>query len=135
MNNLLRRSWFRTVLVLGVLAWTIGALSVASANTKDDASATLTGTTWSGTDSDGDHYVFTFEDGGTLAYTSPNGSYRNGTWNQFKGSVYFEMNNHTSEYLGSVVGPNMEGKAWNRQQGSKWTWKVSKQTKEIKNGE
>lgn len=85
----------------------------------------LAGTTWSGTDSDGDKYTFTFERDGTLAYKSPTGSYRNGKWSQFGGSVYFHMNNHYSEYLGEIKGDKMEGKGWNVK-GRGWTWKVSK---------
>jgi len=84
----------------------------------------LVGTTWSGTDSDGDYYVFTFEQDGTLAYTSPSGSYTNGTWNQFNNAVYFEMNNHHSEYLGEISGDRIEGKAWNAMR-RVWVWKVT----------
>ncbi|HEX8068449.1 MAG TPA: hypothetical protein VF546_00760 [Pyrinomonadaceae bacterium] len=85
----------------------------------------LAGTTWSGTDSDGDHYVFTFEESGTLAYRSPAGSYRNGKWHQFEGAVYFEMNDHYSEYLGQMQGDVLQGRAWNRPQ-HKWLWKVTR---------
>ena len=85
----------------------------------------LAGTTWSGTDSDGDYYVFTFEQDGTLAYRSPTGSYRNGKWSQYESAVYLEMNDHYSEYLGQISVDVIEGKAWNKNQ-RKWTWKVTK---------
>lgn len=85
----------------------------------------LAGTTWSGTDSDGDHYVFTFEQDGTLAYKSPSGSYRNGKWHRFNKAIYFEMNDHYSDYLGEINGDEMKGKAWNVDE-RKWTWKVKK---------
>lgn len=85
----------------------------------------LTGTTWSGRDSDGDQYVFTFEGDGTLAYTSPSGSYRNGKWYQSGTAIYFHMNDHYSEYLGEINGTSMHGRAWNTKNRS-WTWQVTK---------
>ena len=97
----------------------------ANAKTGEQRAVSLAGTTWSGTDSDGDHYVFTFEQDGTLAYKSPTGSYRNGKWNQFENAVYFEMNGHYSEYLGQIGGDIIQGKAWNKRQ-HKWLWKVTR---------
>lgn len=87
----------------------------------------LAGTTWSGTDSDGDSCVFTFERGGTLAYKVPTGSFKNGTWHQFNKTVYFETNDHHSEFLGEISAGNIEGKAWNAESRT-WRWKVA-QTK------
>jgi hypothetical protein len=84
----------------------------------------LAGTTWSGVDSEGDLYVFTFEPDGVLAYQSPRGSFRNGRWSQFRGAVYFHMNNHYSEYLGEISGRSIAGKGWNTQQQS-WQWSVT----------
>jgi len=102
------------------------ALLLAGAARAEDAKpkekGSLAGTTWAGTDSDGDDYVFNFEADGTLSYTSPSGSFRNGTWKQFGGAVYFEMNDHFSEYLGVINGKSIEGKAWNSE-GRTWTWK------------
>jgi len=86
----------------------------------------LAGTTWSGTDSDGDFYAFTFEHNGTLSYKSPTGSYENGKWNQYNHAIYFEMNNHVSEYIGEINGNFIEGKAWNKKRRI-WAWKVKKQ--------
>jgi len=127
MNNVsqLSRSGFALALVIvaSVLVFLVNAHVQANANAEKIVS--LAGRTWSGTDSDGDHYVFTFEHDGTLAYKSPTGSYRNGKWNQFKNAVYFEMNDHTSEYLGAITEDVMEGKAWNKQRRI-WLWKVSR---------
>ena len=113
------------VLVLALLVCALGSLVNAQSSAKAEKIVSLVGTTWSGTDSDGDHYVFTFEHDGTLAYKSPTGSFRNGTWNQFKNAVYLEMNDHTSEYLGAIDGDIMEGKAWNKKRRI-WVWKVSR---------
>jgi hypothetical protein len=85
----------------------------------------LAGTTWSGKDSDGDFYVYTFERDGTLAYKSPTGSFRNGTWKQFGGALYMETLGHFSEYLGEIRGNVIEGKAWNKDHRF-WSWKASK---------
>jgi hypothetical protein len=102
--------------------------SVASADSprvNRQGIASLAGTTWSGTDSDGDYYVFTFEPDGTLAYRSPTGSYRNGKWGQYASAVYMEMNDHYSEYLGEISGDVIQGKAWNKP-GRSWKWTVTR---------
>jgi hypothetical protein len=101
-----------------------------SAQTNERRVKSLAGTTWSGTDSDGDYYVFTFEQDGTLAYRSPTGSYKNGKWNQFKNALYIETNDHYSEYLGRINGNIIQGKAWNKE-GRVWRWKVSKNTRAL----
>ena len=121
-NGMRISNWERLLLI----ACALGVLSYATepqAAPRDFAS--LVGTTWSGTDSDGDHCVFTFEHDGTLSYKSPTGAYRNGTWNQFNNAVYFEMNNHHSEYLGEISAGKIEGKAWNENH-RVWLWKVFK---------
>jgi len=123
MRNVTR---IRSSAVAFILACAIAALAYASEpKTEQGDVVSLVGTTWSGTDSDGDHYVFTFEHNGTLVYTSPTGSYRNGTWNQFNNAVYFEMNDHHSEYLGEITEGKIEGKAWNTKR-RVWLWKVTK---------
>ena len=113
------------VLLLVILACALGFLVSARSSSNAQQAVSLAGTTWSGTDSDGDHYVFTFEEDGTLAYTSPTGSFRNAKWNQFKTAVYLQMNDHYSEYLGAADGDTIEGKAWNIKQRT-WTWRVSR---------
>jgi hypothetical protein len=100
-----------------------------SSNTKaagaNEKSISLAGSTWSGKDSDGDFYVYTFEEDGTLAYQSPTGSFRNGTWNQFGHAVYIETNGHVSSRLGEIRGDTIQGKAWNNK-GRSWTWEASR---------
>jgi hypothetical protein len=124
MNTLPQQLSSRFVLVPLILACALIPIFGGRLDANTGKTLALAGTTWSGTDSDGDHYVFTFEPDGTLAYKSPTGSFRNGKWSQFKTSVYFEMNDHVSEYLGAIADDDIEGKAWNSKKARKWTWKV-----------
>lgn len=103
----------------------ISFVYVVNAQTNEQGTKSLAGTIWSGTDSDGDYYVFTFEKDGTLTYQSPTGLHKNGKWNQFKNTVYIEMNDHYSEYLGRINGNIIQGKAWNKNT-KLWRWKVTK---------
>jgi hypothetical protein len=86
----------------------------------------LEGTIWDGIDSDGDYYVYEFLSDGVLKYTSPNGTFTNGTWIQDGNSVYFETNKKISEYEGVINGDTIAGNAWN-QDGHKWTWIAERQ--------
>ncbi|MGD1015183.1 MAG: hypothetical protein ABR863_01900 [Roseiarcus sp.] len=88
---------------------------------SDPLTASVAGTTWVGTDSDGDYYEYTFQTDGVLAYKSPNGFYKNGTWKQHGDGIYMETNHKFSERQGRIAGEHMEGDAWNVQ-GHKWTW-------------
>ena len=112
-----------TVLAFACVTFLFTAATRAEGEAANNDS--LAGTTWSGRDSDGDDYVFTFDSDGTLSYKSPSGSFRNGKWKQFRGAVYLNINNGYSEYLGEINNNLIEGKAWNVK-GHKWTWKVSK---------
>lgn len=80
---------------------------------------------WTGTDSEGDHYEFHFQSDGSLHYTSPAGSYTNGTWKLDGSSIYFEINQRYSEYKGTLSKDEMSGEASNRQ-GKKWKWSIRK---------
>lgn len=100
------------------------SLFLAAAPVPKERMDSLAGTTWSGPDSDGDDYVYTFEMDGTLSYKSPTGSYKNGTWKQFGNAVYFETNNRYSEHLGEISGKTMKGRAWNTASHA-WTWKAT----------
>ena len=115
-------AWVVALCLAGVTVTPVGAAPRRDPPPKAEP---LAGTTWSGTDSDGAHYVFTFEPDGTLAYTSPTGSYRNGTWKQSGAAVSFEMNNHYSDYHGEIRGNTIAGRAGNVA-GREWTWKVTK---------
>ena len=128
-----RLSKFQALVRIIVLGWTImSVVGGVSAQSSERRVTSLAGTTWSGTDSEGDYYVFTFEKDGTLAYRSPSGSYRNGKWTQFEDTVYFQMNDHYSEYLGRINGNTIQGTAWNQNE-RKWQWKVSKNKRDLDN--
>jgi len=81
----------------------------------------VSGTTWVGTDSDGDYYEYTFRPDGALYYKSPSGFWTNGTWKQDGNSIYMETNKKYSEYQGTITGTHMEGRAWNVVN-KHWTW-------------
>jgi len=90
-------------------------------NARAQSVINVSGTTWVGTDSDGDYYEYSFQANGVLSYKSPSGSYTNGTWTQNGSSIYMETNNKYSEYQGRITGTHMEGNAWNIKD-KKWNW-------------
>ena len=85
----------------------------------------VAGSTWTGTDSDGDYYEYNFLAGGALHYKSPTGFWRNGTWKQDGSSIYVETNNRYTERKGIITGNQMSGDAWNVK-GRRWTWVAKK---------
>jgi len=87
--------------------------------------ASVAGTTWAGTDSDGDHYEYKFQASGALHYSSPTGFWKNGTWKQEGNEIYMETNNKYSERQGTISGNRMEGQAWNVKD-RRWTWVAEK---------
>jgi outer membrane biogenesis lipoprotein LolB len=95
--------------------------------------ASVAGTTWTGTDSDGDYYEYHFQPDGRLHYKSPSGSFANGTWKQDGDNIYFEMNKRFSEHKGTIKGDRMEGEAWNTK-GHRWTWVADKKGVETNSG-
>ena len=64
-------------------------------------------------DSKGDYYVYSFDEDGILTYTSPSGTYSNGTWTQDNDAVYMETNNKYSERTGTIYRDTMSGDGWN----------------------
>lgn len=92
---------------------------------SESVSASIAGTTWVGTDSDGDYYEYHFQADGAMHYKSPTGFWKNGTWKQDKGSIYMETNKRYSEYQGVINGAHIEGQAWNIK-GRRWTWVAEK---------
>jgi hypothetical protein len=85
--------------------------------------ASVAGTTWAGTDSDGDYYEYHFQPDGALHYKSPTGFYKKGSWKQDGDAIYMETNNKYSERQGQISGTRMTGNAWNIK-GRKWTWQA-----------
>jgi hypothetical protein len=95
--------------------------SSSDGSTANHDVANVAGTTWVGTDSDGDYYEYHFQADGALHYKSPSGFHRIGNWKQDGNAVYMETNNKYSEYQGRITGTHIEGNAWNVE-GRKWTW-------------
>ncbi len=90
-----------------------------------DPHSDLVGTTWAGTDSDGDYYVYHFREKGRLEYTSPTGTFHAATWRQTGARLYMETNGRYSEYEGTITGADMAGRAWNRR-GHQWSWSAKR---------
>jgi len=114
------------LMVLGLLHLTETPMAAAPVTPTQVPS--VLGSVWSGVDSDGDHYTFRFEQNGILSYTSPTGTYRNGTWKQDGPSIAVEINNHYSDYTGTIAGNEMAGTATNVT-GKKWNWHLTKESK------
>ena len=107
----------------GALAAGAGRADVPPSPHSPDVVLSLEGTVWAGTDSHGSHYTFRYQRGGVLSYTSPSGTFRNGTWRQSGTAVYMEMNRRYAEYRGEVRGGRIVGRAGNVT-GLRWTWDV-----------
>lgn len=83
------------------------------------------GTTWHGSNYEG-ALTLEFLIGGILRYTTPNGTWSNGTWHQQGNSVAFEMNSHYADYSGRIRGTRMSGAGHNRA-GRTWDWQATRQ--------
>lgn len=92
---------------------------------EQSVTPSVSGTTWSGTDSDGEYNEYHFQPDGTLHYKIPSGFWTNGTWKQNGDSIYLEMNNRFSELDGIIRNNTMEGNG-NNEEGHVWTWKAKK---------
>ena len=90
------------------------------------AARSISATTWAGTDSEGQYYVFHFKSSSALHYKSPTGFWTRATWKQSGNEVYMETNNKYSEYFGTIRGKQMQGTARNIK-GKKWRWSATKQ--------
>ncbi|MGO9316968.1 MAG: hypothetical protein ACLPXT_02885 [Terracidiphilus sp.] len=112
----------KNVVISALLSLAVGLFTTAFVQKAMAQSViNVSGTTWVGTDSDGDYYEYTFQADGALHYKSPSGFWTNGTWKQDGDSIYMETNNKYSEYQGRITGTHIEGNAWNIK-GRKWTW-------------
>ena len=90
----------------------------------DTTVAPLDGTKWQGENFEG-ALTLEFLVGGILRYTTPNGSWTNGTWHQVRNVITFEMNAHYADYTGHVRGPRMTGTGQNRT-GRTWDWSAAR---------
>lgn len=88
--------------------------------------AKVEGTAWAGKDSEGRAYTFRFLPDGKLDYTSPEGTFRNGTWKQTGRQVTWEINNKFIEYIGTLAGEVLAGNAVNKL-GKKKTFSLRRQ--------
>jgi outer membrane biogenesis lipoprotein LolB len=112
----------RNIVFSAWMTLAVGLFMTAFAqNAKAQSVINVSGTTWVGTDSDGDYYEYSFQADGALYYKSPSGFYKHGTWKQDGDSIYMETNDKYSEYQGRITGTHIEGNAWNVKD-LKWTW-------------
>jgi uncharacterized protein (TIGR02996 family) len=87
----------------------------------------LAGTCWSGPSTLERHYVWRFLPGGVLNYTSPTGTFQNGTWQQVGTVVLMEVNRHYADHEGFVGGEWIHGRSKNVV-GDRWRWKTKRTT-------
>jgi len=85
----------------------------------------LLSTTWSGIDSHGERYTFTFLANGALRYTNSIGTYENGTWEQHGKLLLMSINDGFSEYSGMIDGDTISGRARNKKD-EHWTWQAER---------
>ena len=91
----------------------------------------IEGTTWAGTDSDGDWYEYTFLKGGRLRYSTNTERSKTETiedpknvWAQ-NGQLVVILIQNFSVNLGTIEGRQMKGNAWNVKE-RRWTWEAVK---------
>ena len=82
-------------------------------------------TTWVGSNHEG-AITFEFLIGGILRYSTPNGTWTNGTWSQQGNTITFEMNSHYADYTGQIRGTHMSGTGHNTR-GARWEWRAERQ--------
>ena len=85
----------------------------------------LHGTKWQGENFEG-ALTLEFLVGGILRYTTPNGTWTNGTWHQDANVITFEMNAHYADYTGRLRGTRMTGTGHNRT-GRTWDWSAARE--------
>ena len=85
----------------------------------------LDSTRWVGANTQG-AITFEFLIGGILRYTTSNGVFTNGTWQQAGSTVTFELNSRYAEYTGQIRGTRMSG-TWQNRAGVRATWEATRQ--------
>jgi len=81
----------------------------------------MAGTIWAGNDSGNAYYVWRFEAGGGIDYSSPSGDWTSATWRQIGPLVLMQTNGHYANYEGLVAGRILRGWAANVVS-SHWTY-------------
>ena len=99
---------------IGNHSWTWSANRTGSApggntggGTGGGVASPLIGTTWSGIDSDGDHFSFTFQPNGRLLVRTPQNEVINGTWSASGNTV--RMSTSSLRWQGTIQGNQMRG--------------------------
>jgi outer membrane biogenesis lipoprotein LolB len=107
---------------------TVSGLAAAESPGAPPMTPSVENTIWSGTDSEGDAYVFRFRPAGHLAFSSPSGTYDDATdtWTQSGATITLSMSSGYATYKGSIVGNTMAGDASNIVNRN-WQWSVTKQ--------
>jgi hypothetical protein len=102
---------------------------------KNSSSTSIVNTTWTGTDSEGDFYEYTFLEGGRVSYKTNTSRSDTVQFNDAEdmwfqnGSNIVILLGDTSVQKGIVNDFTMEGLAWNVG-GRRWTWKLKRKLKE-----
>ena len=98
----------KNIAISTLLTLALGLFMTAFAqNAKAQSAINVTGTTWVGTDSDGDYYEYTFVAGGVLHFKSPSGVlYKWHLATRWKLDLYADvLHGYKQEILGTI-GPN-----------------------------
>ena len=128
-----------TLVIFSLLALAPGGFSqgrppaiLASAEAAGPAKS-IEGTTWTGTDSDGDFYEYTFLPGGRLRYKTNTERKelvtfedKENVWAQNGPIVIILVQNYSSQ-IGFLRGDRISGQAWNFK-ARRWTWEVKEKS-------
>lgn len=115
------------LLVGGCAVPSLGGSGNTSASTSGDSSVpSIEGSTWVGTDSDGDYYEYSFLKGGQLRFATRSGGTLNthqdaGDYWAQNGKVVLITTTKYTTRQGLINGNRMQGDAWNVR-GQRWTW-------------
>ena len=133
----MKRLPYLAVVMLVLMTMSTGVLSQERATAKQEPAAnaenirSIEGTTWAGTDSDGDFYEYTFLKGGQLRYKT-NTSRKKIVTFEDKGDVWAQngeiviiLSGDFSTQVGTLRRDRIAGKAWNVKE-RRWTWEVKK---------
>ena len=86
----------------------------------------IVGTTWAGSDSNGDRWMFRFGAGGHLEYDSPSGDRTSASWRQNDAVFYMELNNDYAQLRATRVGTSLHGEGRNLPGGT-WSFSLEQQ--------
>lgn len=126
-TNLLALAALSAALFVGGCAVpNFGGSGASATGSSAAAEASIEGSTWVGTDSDGDYYEYTFLKGGQLRFATRSGGKlethqdAGDYWAQ-NGKVVLITTTKFTTRQGLINGKRMQGDAWNVR-GQRWTW-------------